>query len=290
MIALPMHTAGVRKRSVIPGFRLSLGYTVFYLSVIVLIPLVALFVKGAGVPVDRAIEILTDRAVIASFRVSFLSAGVAAFVNLIFGTMAAYVLCRYDFLGRRIVDAAMDLPFALPTAVAGISLTALYAKDGWIGSVLEPLGVQVAYSQAGIIVALIFIGVPFVVRSVQPVLEELPREEEEAAALLGAGRLYVIVRIILPAILPAALTGFVLSFARSLGEYGSVVFISGNLPFKTEIVPLMIVKKLEQYDYEAAALIGIVMLLLSFCLMGLINLLQMWAARRMNLKESGGES
>lgn len=278
------------KRSVIPGFRLSLGYTVFYLSVIVLIPLVALFVKGAGVPVDRAIEILTDRAVIASFRVSFLSAGVAAFVNLIFGTMAAYVLCRYDFFGRRIVDAAMDLPFALPTAVAGISLTALYAKDGWIGSVLEPLGVQVAYSQAGIIVALIFIGVPFVVRSVQPVLEELPREEEEAAALLGAGRLYVIVRIILPAILPAALTGFVLSFARSLGEYGSVVFISGNLPFKTEIVPLMIVKKLEQYDYEAAALIGIVMLLLSFCLMGLINLLQMWAARRMNLKESGGES
>jgi sulfate transport system permease protein len=282
--------SGFRKRSVIPGFRLSLGYTVFYLSVIVLIPLAALLVKAAGVPVHRAIEILTDPAVMASFRVSFLSAGVAAFVNLIFGTMAAYVLCRYDFYGRRIVDAAMDLPFALPTAVAGISLTALYSKDGWIGSLLEPSGIQVAYTQTGIIVALIFIGVPFVVRSVQPVLEELPREEEEAAALLGAGRLYVIVRIILPAILPAALTGFVLSFARSLGEYGSVVFISGNLPFKTEIVPLMIVKKLEQYDYEAAALIGIVMLLLSFCLMGLINLLQLWAARRLNLKASEGES
>lgn len=279
-----------RTRSIIPGFRLSLGYTVFYLSVIVLIPLFALFVKGAGIPSDRALAILLDRAVLASFRVSFLSAGIAACVNLLFGTMTAYVLCRYDFPGRRLMDAAVDIPFALPTAVAGISLTALYAKDGWIGSLLQPWGIPVAYTQTGIVVALIFTGMPFVVRSIQPVLEELPREEEEAAALLGAGRLYVLARIILPAIVPAALTGFVLAFARSLGEYGSVVFISGNLPFKTEIVPLLIVKKLEQFDYDAAALIGIVMLLLSFCLMGLINLLQLWTARRINVKQGGGMS
>ena len=269
----------LKQPSVLPGFGLTLGFTLSYLGLIVLIPLGAL-VLNAAAPGPRPGRSLASPRVLAAFRVSFGTAFAAALVNAVFGLIVAWVLVRYTFPGRRIVDSLVDLPFALPTAVAGIALTALYAGNGWIGQFLEPLGVKVAYTPLGIVVALIFIGLPFVVRTVQPVLQDLDAEVEEAAATLGASRWQTFRRVILPAILPALLTGFALAFARGLGEYGSVIFIAGNMPMVTEIAPLLIVIKLEQYDYAGATAIGTAMLAASFLLLLAINLLQRWARAR----------
>ncbi len=280
-------------RSVLPGFGLSLGYTIFYLSLVVLIPLSAAFIKTAGMSWDDFSAAVFSPRVLASYRVSFVASLLAAAANAVFGLVLAWVLVRYPFPGRRIVDALVDLPFALPTAVAGIALTALYAGNGWIGSWLEPLwvktigatpwlswlGTKIAYDRPGVFLALTFIGLPFVVRTLQPVLEELEPELEEASATLGASRWQTITRVLLPEIAPALLTGFSLSFARALGEYGSVVFISGNMPFRTEIVPLLIITKLEQYDYRGATALAVVMLVSSFVLLLVINLLQKWSRR-----------
>lgn len=271
-----------RKRpGVLPGFGISMGYAVFYLSVLVLIPLAALPIKSAQLGWTGFWEAVTAPRVLASYKLTFGAALLAALVNLVFGTIVAWVLVRYRFPGKKIVDALVDLPFALPTAVAGIALTALYSKNGWLGTPLEQwLGLKVAFTPLGIVVALIFIGVPFVVRTVQPVLEDIEREIEEAAASLGANRWQTIRRVLLPALTPALLTGFALAFARAVGEYGSVVFIAGNMPMVSEITPLLIIVKLEQFDYAGAAAIATVLLAVSFVLLFIINLLQGWQARR----------
>ena len=266
-------------RSVLPGFGLSLGITCSYLSLVVLLPLATVFARTSELSGSALWAIVTAPRVMASYRVTFGASFVAALINTVFGMLVAWVLVRYRFPGRRVVDAMVDLPFALPTAVAGIALTTLYASNGWIGSRLDPLGIKVAYTWLGITVALVFIGLPFVVRTVQPVLDDLEVEVEEAAASLGAQRWQTFTRVVFPTIAPALLTGFALAFARAIGEYGSVVFIAGNMPMKTEIVPLLIITKLEQYDYTGATAIAMVMLIVSFGLLLTINLLQ-WAARR----------
>jgi sulfate/thiosulfate transport system permease protein len=266
-------------RSVLPGFGLSLGITCTYLSLVVLLPLATVFARTSELSGSALWAIVTAPRVMASYRVTFGASFVAALINTVFGLLVAWVLVRYRFPGRRVVDAMVDLPFALPTAVAGIALTTLYASNGWIGSHLDPLGIKVAYTWLGITVALVFIGLPFVVRTVQPVLDDLEVEVEEAAASLGAQRWQTFTRVVFPTIAPALLTGFALAFARAIGEYGSVVFIAGNMPMKTEIVPLLIITKLEQYDYAGATAIAVVMLIVSFGLLLTINLLQ-WAARR----------
>jgi sulfate/thiosulfate transport system permease protein len=266
-------------RSVLPGFGLSLGITCTYLSLVVLLPLATVFARTSELSGSALWAIVTAPRVMASYRVTFGASLVAALINTVFGLLVAWVLVRYRFPGRRVVDAMVDLPFALPTAVAGIALTTLYASNGWIGSRLDLLGIKVAYTWLGITVALVFIGLPFVVRTVQPVLDDLEVEVEEAAASLGAQRWQTFTRVVFPTIAPALLTGFALAFARAIGEYGSVVFIAGNMPMKTEIVPLLIITKLEQYDYAGATAIAMVMLIVSFGLLLTINLLQ-WAARR----------
>jgi sulfate transport system permease protein len=269
-----------RARSVLPGFNLALGFTLLYLSLIVLIPLSALFAKTATLGWGGFIDVVTGERVLASLRVTFVASFAAAVINAFFGFLVAWVLVRYSFPGKRIVDALVDLPFALPTAVAGITLATLYAPNGWLGQFFAAHGIKVAYTPLGIVVALTFIGLPFVVRTVQPVLADVEAEVEEAAATLGAGRWGVFRRVILPAIYPALLTGFALAFARAIGEYGSVIFIAGNMPYVSEISPLLIVAKLEQYDYAGATAIAVVMLLLSFTLLLGINALQWWAGRR----------
>jgi sulfate/thiosulfate transport system permease protein len=266
-------------RSILPGFGLTLGFTLAYLGLIVLVPLSAAFLKAAGMSWAEFVAAVASPRVIAAYRLSFGASIAAGFVNMVFGLIVAWVLVRYSFPGKRVVDALVDLPFALPTAVAGIALTSLYAQNGWIGRWLAPMGVKVAFTWTGVFVALTFIGLPFVVRTVQPVLQELEPEIEEAAATLGASRLRTFARILLPELMPSLLTGFALAFARALGEYGSVVFISGNMPMKTEIVPLLIITKLEQYDYQGATAIAVVMLIASFILLLLINLLQKWSRR-----------
>lgn len=269
------------KRSIIPGFRLSMGISLFYLSILVLIPLSIIFIKSFELNAAQFWSTVVNPRVLASYRVSFVTAFSAALINTVFGLIVAWVLVRYQFPGKKLIDALVDIPFALPTAVAGIALTALYAKNGWIGSLLEPLGIKVAYSPLGIIVALTFIGIPFVVRTVQPVIEDLEKDMEEAAVMLGAYRLRTFFQVILPTLYPALLTGFTLAFARGIGEYGSVVFISGNMPLVTEISPLLIMTKLEQYDYAGATAIAAVMLIVSFVLLLLINVLQWTMNRRM---------
>ncbi|MCA4251098.1 sulfate ABC transporter permease subunit CysT [Acinetobacter baumannii] len=269
-----------QRSRVLPGFGLSLGFTLAYVSFIVLIPLAAVFIKSFGIGWDGLWEILTSEHILKSLQLSFSSALIAAFINVVFGLLLAWCLVRYNFPGKRLVDALVDLPFALPTAVAGIALTSLYAPTGWIGQYLEPLGIQVAYTPIGITLALVFIGIPFIVRTVQPVLSDIETELEEAASALGANRWQTITKIILPILLPALFTGFALAFARGVGEYGSVIFIAGNQPFKTEIAPLMIISRLEEYDYAGATTIAAVMLVLSFIILFVINLLQAWANRR----------
>lgn len=269
-----------QRSRVLPGFGLSLGFTLAYVSFIVLIPLAAVFIKSFGIGWDGLWEILTSERILKSLQLSFSSALIAAFINVVFGLLLAWCLVRYNFPGKRLVDALVDLPFALPTAVAGIALTSLYAPTGWIGQYLEPLGIQVAYTPIGITLALVFIGIPFIVRTVQPVLNDIETELEEAASALGANRWQTITKIILPILLPALFTGFALAFARGVGEYGSVIFIAGNQPFKTEIAPLMIISRLEEYDYAGATTIAAVMLVLSFIILFAINLLQAWANRR----------
>src|SRR5689334_431864 len=270
----------LRKPSVLPGFGLALGYTILYLSLIVLLPLTAAFVKTTALTWSAFWATVTAPRVLASLRLSFGASLLGAGINAVFGLLVAWVLVRYRFPGRRIIDALVDLPFALPTAVAGIALTAVYAANGWIGSRLEPLGIKVAFTPLGVLIALTFIGLPFVVRTVQPVLEDLEPELEEAAATLGADRLQTFRRIILPAVGPALLTGFTLAFARAVGEYGSVIFIAGNVPMVSEITPLLIITKLEQYDYAGATAIAVAMLTISFALLLLINVLQRWTHRR----------
>ena len=269
-----------QRSRVLPGFGLSLGFTLAYLSLIVLIPLSAVFIKSLGIGWDGLWEILSSERILKSLQLSFSAAIIAALINVVFGLLLAWCLVRYSFPGKRIVDALVDLPFALPTAVAGIALTSLYAPTGWIGQYLEPIGIQVAYTPIGITLALIFIGIPFVVRTVQPVLSDLETELEEAASALGANRFQIVTKIIFPILLPALITGFALAFARGVGEYGSVIFIAGNQPFETEIAPLMIISRLEEYDYAGATTIAVVMLLISFAILFLINLLQAWASRR----------
>ncbi len=269
-----------QRHSVLPGFGLALGFTVLYLSLIVLIPLSATFVKTASMSWEAFWNTVTAPRVLASFYLSFGAAFIAALINAFFGMIVAWVLVRYRFAGKKVIDALVDLPFALPTAVAGIALTAVYSSKGWIGQFLEPYGIKVAFTPLGVVVALTFIGLPFVVRTVQPVLADLERELEEAASCLGATRRQIFVRVILPAVLPALITGFALSFARGVGEYGSVIFIAGNMPMKSEIAPLLIITKLEQYDYAGATAIAVVMLVASFLLLLAINLLQWWARRR----------
>jgi sulfate/thiosulfate transport system permease protein len=270
-----------KQRSILPGFGLAMGVTLSYLSLIVLIPLSAAFLKTATLSWDQFWSKIADPRALASYRLTFGASLVAAVVNLLFGFLVAWVLVRYEFPGRRIIDSLVDLPFALPTAVAGIALTAIYSSKGWIGQFLEPYGIKTAYSPLGVVIALTFIGLPFVVRTVQPVLEDLDREIEEAAASLGANRWQTFRRIILPPVFPAAVTGFTMAFSRAIGEYGSVVFISGNLPMRTEITPLLIVTKLEEYDYAGATAIAVVMLVVSFTLLLLINLLQRWSSQRL---------
>ena len=270
----------LKQRSVLPGFGLTMGFTLLYLSLIVLIPLSATFLKTAAMSWSQFWSTATEPRALASYRLSFGASLIGAAINMVFGMLAAWVLVRYSFPGKRVVDAMVDLPFALPTAVAGITLTAVFARSGWIGGHLEPLGIKIAFTPLGVVVALTFIGLPFVVRTVQPVLQDLDTEIEEAAASLGASRWQTLTRVILPALLPALLTGFALAFARAVGEYGSVIFISGNMPMRTEITPLLIVTKLEQYDYAGATAIGVVMLVMSFALLFIINLLQWWSRRR----------
>lgn len=271
----------LREPGIMPGFGLALGSTVLALSLIVLIPLAALVLKGAGVGPSGIVEMLGSARVQAALKVSFGIALAAALVNVVFGLVVAWVLVRYRFPGRRFVDAAVDLPFALPTAVAGIALAAIYAPNGWIGALLAPLGIKIGYTPLGILMALIFVGLPFVVRTVQPVLAEMEAELEEAAELLGASRWQIATRIILPPVMPAAMTGFTLAFARAVGEYGSVIFIAGNVPLVSEIAPLLIVIRLEQFDYAGAAAIGLAMLVISFAVILLLNLAQSALRRRL---------
>ena len=267
-------------KNVLPGFNLSLGYTVLYLSLIVLIPLSAAFIKTSELGFAEFWATVTEPRVMASYRLTFGASLLGAGINAVFGLLTAWVLTRYAFPGKRLVDALVDLPFALPTAVAGIALTAVYAGNGWLGSMLEPHGIKVAFTPLGVVVALTFIGLPFVVRTVQPVLEDLDAELEEAAASLGANRWQTFRRVILPALWPALLTGFALAFARAIGEYGSVIFIAGNMPMVSEITPLIIITKLEQYDYAGATAVAVVMLVISFLLLFAINGLQWWNNRR----------
>jgi sulfate transport system permease protein len=269
-----------RRRQILPGFGLTLGYTVSYLGLIVLLPLSAAFIRAAELSPQEWLAVLLTPRVLAAFRVSLAAALAAATISALVGLLVAWVLTRYRFAGRRLLDALVDLPFALPTAVAGISLASLYAPNGWIGRLLAPYGVQIAFQPAGIVVALSFIGLPFVVRTLQPVLGDLDRDLERAAETLGAGRITIFRRVILPALLPALVTGSALAFSRALGEYGSVIFIAGNIPLVSEIVPLVIMTKLEQFQYPAATVIAVAMLLLSFVLMFAVNLLQLWLQRR----------
>ncbi len=269
-----------RQPSVIPGFGLTLGFSLAYLTLIILIPLSGLVWRSAALGWTDFWAIATDRRTLNALRISFGTAIVAAAVNVVFGTLVAWVLARYSFPGRRIVDAMVDLPFALPTAVAGIALTTLYAPNGWIGHLLAPLGIKVAYTPLGIVIALVFIGLSFVVRTVQPIMEEMDREVEEAAATLGASRFQTITRVLFPGLAPAIVTGFALAFARGVGEYGSVIFIAGNLPYKSEIAPLLIVIRLEEYNYPAATAIAAVMLGLSFLMLLVVNLAQSWSRKR----------
>lgn len=268
------------RRRFIPGFGLTLGFTVFYLSVIVLVPLWFLVLRTTSLSWAQFWAIVVDPRTLASLRLTLLTSFAAAAVNAVMGFLVAWSLVRYQFPGKRAIDAIVDLPFALPTAVSGIALTAIYSSNGWLGSVLEPLGIKVAFTSLGITVALIFIGLPFVVRALQPALEDLDPAVEEAAAILGAGRWQTFLRVILPAVTPALITGFTMAFARAVGEYGSVVFISGNMPLKTEIVSLLIIAKLEQFDYAGATALGSLMLAISFVLLLAINSLQWWTARR----------
>ena len=267
-------------RTVLPGFKLTVGFTLVYLTLLVIVPLLTLPIRAASVPWEQLAATITDPRVVASYRLSIGASFVAASVNAVFGLIVAWVLVRYSFPGRRIIDSLVDLPFALPTAVAGITLTALCAPNGWIGQYFEPYGIKLAFSRIGVTIALIFIGLPFVVRTLQPVIEDLDAEIEEAATSLGATRLKVLTRVILPYLYPAWLTGFALAFARAVGEYGSVVFISGNMPMRTEISPLLIITKLEQFDYACATAIASVMLLISFVMLLVINALQGWTTRR----------
>ena len=282
MTTAPAAAAGWRFRtpSVIPGFGVTLGFSLAYLALIILIPLSGLAWRSASLGWADFWAIATDRRTLAALEISFGASLVAAAVNLVFGTIVAWVLVRYDFPGRRVVDAMVDLPFALPTAVAGIALTSLYAPNGWIGRLLDPLGIKVAYTPLGIVIALIFIGLPFVVRTVQPVMEEIDREVEEAAATLGANRWQTISRVLAPGLTPAIVTGFALAFARAVGEYGPVIFIAGNLPYVSEIAPLLIVIRLEEYDYASATAIAAIMLVIAFFMLLVINLLQSWSRRR----------
>lgn len=268
-----------RQSNVLPGFNISLGFTIFYLSLVVLIPLSAVFLKSFTLTWDEFWAAVTAPRVLASYRLTFGASLVAATINAVFGLLVAWVLVRYEFPAKKLVDALVDLPFALPTAVAGITLATIYAKNGWVGQFLAPLGIKVAFTPLGVVVALTFIGLPFVVRTIQPILEDFPKEMEEAAASLGATRVQTFVLVILPSIGPAVLTGFALAFARAIGEYGSVIFIAGNIPMVSEITPLMIVTKLEQYDEAGATSIAAAMLVASFLLLLGINLLQAWSSR-----------
>lgn len=270
----------LRQRSVLPGFDMAMGLTLTYLCLIVLIPLGAAFLRTTALTWPAFVAVVTSPRVVASYELTFGASLLAAIVNAVFGLLVAWVLVRYDFFGRRLVDALVDLPFALPTAVAGITLTGLYASNGWIGRYLEPLGIKVAFTPVGVFVAMTFIGLPFVVRTVQPILEDMASELEEAAATLGASRLQTFTKVILPILSPALLTGFALAFARALGEYGSIIFIAGNMPMVSEITPLLIITKLEQYDYAGATAIAVVMLVMSFVLLLAINALQAWARKR----------
>jgi sulfate transport system permease protein len=270
----------LKRPSAIPGFGLALGFTLTYLSLIVLIPLAALVLKSATLGFSGFFDVVAGPRTLAALRLSFLTSLFAALVNAVFGVIIAWVLVRYRFPGRRLLDAFVDLPFALPTAVAGIALTALYAPNGWIGSLLSPLGIKIAYTPTGIAVALIFIGLPFVVRTVQPVLEEFDRELEEASATLGATRPQTVLRVMLPALTPAILTGFALALARAVGEYGSVIFIAGNMPYVSEIAPLLILIRLEEFSYPQAAAIGTAMVMISFAILLFVHLVQAWARRR----------
>lgn len=267
----------IKRNSVLPGFGLSLGFTMFYISLLVILPLSMIFINSVSVDWSKIWETISDPRVVASYKLSFGAAFLAAFINVIFGVLIAWVLVRYQFPGRRIFDGLVDLPFALPTAIAGIALTTLYTENGWVGQFLS---FKVAFTPLGITLALTFIGLPFVVRTVQPVLQSLDKEMEEASASLGANRSQTFKKVIFPEILPAALTGFALAFARALGEYGSVVFIAGNMPMKTEITPLLIMTKLEQYDYAGATAIAAVMLIFSFTILLIINVLQWWTNRK----------
>ncbi len=270
-----------RQPSILPGFGLTFGFMTFFLSTIVLIPLAALVLMATSMSPAEFIEVVTSPRALGSYRLSFGASLLAATINLVFGFIIAWTLVRYEFPGRRFIDALIDMPFALPTAVSGIALTAVFAQNGWIGQYLEPFGIRVAYTWIGVTVALTLIGLPFAVRSVQPALAEVQRDLEDAAETLGAGRFYIFRRIILPTVMPAMLTGFTLAFARAVGEYGSVIFISGNLPMKTEITPLLIVIRLEEFDYQGAAALGLVMLIISFVMLLTINLLQAWGRRRL---------
>jgi sulfate transport system permease protein len=269
-----------KKRTILPGFGISIGFTLFYLCLIVLIPLSAIFLKTTSLNWSQFWLAVTAPRVLSSYKITFGASLVAALINVVFGLLVSWVLVRYQFPFRRILDSLVDLPFALPTAVAGITLTTLFSGTGWIGRYLEPLGIKVAYSPLGIIIALTFIGLPFVVRTVQPVLESLDPEVEEAAASLGANRWQTFKKVLFPQIFPALLTGFSMAFARAVGEYGSVIFISGNMPMRTEITPLLIITKLEQYDYSGATAIALVMLIASFILLLVINILQWWSNKR----------
>jgi sulfate transport system permease protein len=270
----------LKRHSTLPGFGITMGFTLLYLSVLALIPLSTIFLKTAGMGWTQFWHTIAAPRELASYRLSFSAALIGAIVNSIFGVIVAWTLVRYSFPGKGVVDALVDLPFALPTSVAGITLTAVYASNGWIGAPLAKLGIKVAFTPLGVTVALIFVGLPFVVRTVQPVLQDFDAELEEAAATLGASRLQTFRRVIGPALFPALLTGFTLAFARALGEYGSVVFISGNMPMKTEIVPLLIMTKLEQFDYQGATALALVMLVISFAMLLTINLIQKWSGQR----------
>lgn len=268
----------------LPGFGLSLGYTLMYLSLIVLIPLAGTFLKASSLSLAQFWQVVSAPRAVASYQLTFGASLIAAMLNVIFGIVVTWVLVRYHFPGKQIIDAIVDLPFALPTAVAGIAFTSLYSRNGWIGQHLESAGIQVAFTPIGVVVVLTFIGLPFVVRTVQPVLEDIEPEIEEAAATLGAHRLQTFMRVILPTVWPALLAGFAMAFARAVGEYGSVIFIAGNMPMRTEITPLLIVTKLEQYDYAGATALAVVMLLISFVLLLFINLLQWWTAKRQHIQ------
>ncbi|KVU41358.1 sulfate transporter [Burkholderia ubonensis] len=285
-----MTTYTFRKPSALPGFGVTLGITVAYLSLVVLIPLAATFLKTATLSWDQFIAAVASPRVLASYRLTFSAALGGALINAVFGFLVAWVLVRYTFLFKRVVDAIVDLPFALPTSVAGISLAAVYAANGWVGQYLAPFGIKIAFTPLGVLVALTFIGLPFVVRTVQPVLEDFEREQEEAAACLGASRWLTFRRVVLPAVLPALLTGFALAFARALGEYGSVIFIAGNVPMKSEITSLLIITKLEQYDYAGATALAVVMLVVSFVMLLLINTLQWYLQRRTSRAASPGRA